>query len=123
MCGFRRRLSDEDESAEGSAVSIMPPDALLDNPPHFVALERGSHVHGTHRVARASARSGGPDQRQASSSSSTAAYSVSSCKTYNNWATFTAYIVWNSQNADDVYAKEILLDNFATNFGVNPFIL
>jgi hypothetical protein len=51
--------------------------------------------------------------------SPTSIYSTASCLTYNNWAHFTAYIVWNPNDAYDMVAKEVILTKFASNFGVS----
>jgi hypothetical protein len=56
--------------------------------------------------------------RRSLSSTSSASYDTTSCGDWDTWSSFTAYVVWNPNYALDTYAKDILLDNFASNFGV-----
>jgi len=103
-CGFRRNLNDvhallpappaEFKSAVFSGALAVEP----------VLIERG---YGMRESAKA----------RELSSTSTSSYSTASCTSYKNWA-FTFFLIWNTQNADDVAAKELFLANFATQFSV-----
>jgi hypothetical protein len=89
--------------------------ALLAGEPSLVLLSRGSRagVSGGGGGAEAEPPLGGG--RSLSTSSVT--YSTAACANSSTWQ-YMLYVVWNTQSADDLAAKETLLDQFALLAGV-----